>query len=129
MTLIRRCAPFLRLAAVSPLRCLRVACWTVLAIRRLRRDLDAIGLEATSRLAHAPAAPVQQRRIVAALLRVAGATCLVRAAVLQRWDADHGRPRALVIGVAPSAGGYLAHAWLEGERAGGYVELYRRAVP
>ena len=44
---MRRYAPLLRLAATAPLSCLRVAGWTSLAIRRLRRDLDAIGLEAT----------------------------------------------------------------------------------
>ena len=33
-------------------------------------------------------------------MRVTGATCLVRSAMLQRWDADHGVDRPLVIGVA-----------------------------
>ncbi len=45
------------------------------------------------------------------MLRLLGATCLVRSAVLQRWDTDHGHPRPLVIGVAHRGENFAAHAW------------------
>ena len=59
-----------------------------------------------------------------------GATCLVRSALLQRWDADHGVNRPLVVGVARDAeAGVSAHAWLEGERHANFEELLRRPPP
>lgn len=56
----------------------------------------------------------------------------MRSAVLQQWDASHGRPRDLVIGVTSPADGFRAHAWLEGEPAwlsAGFHELARRGPP
>lgn len=75
-----------------------------------------------------PAAVARHRPIVVAVLRLSGATCLVRSALLQRWDLDHGRPRPLVVGVARDPqGGYAAHAWLDGEPDGAlFTELHRR---
>jgi hypothetical protein len=54
-----------------------------------------------------------------------------RAAILQRWDTDHGLSRPLLVGVARNSGGVIeAHAWLDGERSGqGFVELHRRPPP
>jgi hypothetical protein len=62
---------------------------------------------------------------VSGLRRPLGATCLLRAALLQRWDADHGRRREIVIGVAREESAVAAHAWLAGESGGRFVELYR----
>lgn len=128
---MRRYARTILFIASSPVACVRVARWTTSTTRRLRRHLDGDGLEATARLSGAPAASPGHRRVVVGVLRLAQATCLVRSAVLQRWDADHGRPRALVIGVTSSAGGrFAAHAWLDGDQtAGRYVELHRRPPP
>ena len=68
-----------------------------------------------------------QRRTVSAVLRLAGSSCLVRSAVLQRWDAAHGQLRSLMVGVTRTPdGAVVAHAWLEGDpRTEGYVELHR----
>jgi hypothetical protein len=58
-------------------------------------------------------------------------SCLVSALVLQRWDAEHGLMREVVIGVTqPEEFG--AHAWLEGETHGDegeYIEIRRLAAP
>lgn len=97
---------------------------------RLGRDLKGDGLDALDRIPCAPMVTDEHRAIVSAVLRLMGATCLVRSAVLQRWDADHGHPRSLLIGVTRRDQIFAAHAWLEGERAPGYfVELHRRAAP
>jgi len=54
----------------------------------------------------------------------------VRASVLQAWDAAHGHPRDLIIGVTAPAAGFRAHAWLDGEPAGEeFEELLRRSPP
>lgn len=113
-------------AAAYPLTTLRVAAWAWTGSRRLERRLGRDGIEALDGIEPAPALPARHRTTVAAALRLRRATCLVRSAVLQRWDADHGRPRDLVIGVRGRAGRFVAHAWLEGERRGnGFVELHR----
>ncbi len=79
-----------------------------------------------------PVLPRGCRRWVVAVLRARRDTCLVRSAVLQTWDAAHGRPRDLVIGVTAPGAGFKAHAWLDGEPAAasaGYAEVSRRPPP
>jgi hypothetical protein len=112
-------------AAGAPLATARVATWTWAGVRSLRRDLRADGIDAVAAVPPAPALDDRHRATVSGLLRLMGATCLVRAAVLQRWDADHGRRREIIIGVARREGGIAAHAWLAGDRGGRFVELYR----
>ncbi|HUR22263.1 MAG TPA: hypothetical protein VMZ73_00160 [Acidimicrobiales bacterium] len=62
------------------------------------------------------------------ILRLAGANCLERSAILQRWETDHDGGRPLVVGVARDAEGEIAaHAWLDGDREGDdYLPLHRR---
>jgi hypothetical protein len=103
----------------------RVVAWTRAGVRRLQHDLRADGIDAVAAVPPAPAVDDRHRSTVSGLLRLLGATCLVRAALLQRWDADHGRRREIVIGVARHEGGVAAHAWLAGDSGGRFVELYR----
>ena len=108
---------------------LRAALWAALALVRAHRSLRRRGL-AGARVAAPPALPAHARRGVLALLRRTPATCLERALVLQRWDAAHGQPVDVVIGVtSPSAGGgFRAHAWLANEADGmtaAYREIHR----
>lgn len=106
---------------------LRGAWWAVRAVRVARRHA------AGGRLDGAALPPVPadgSRRGVAAVLRRRSDTCLVRASVLQAWDAAHGHPRDLIIGVTAPAAGFRAHAWLDGEPAGEeFEELLRRSPP
>jgi hypothetical protein len=109
----------------------RTIWWTGRAARRVRRDLAAGGIDDLVVLPP-PALPRGCRRWVAAVLRARGDSCLVRSAVLQTWDAAHGHPRDLVIGVTAPGEGFAAHAWLEGEPASasaGYMEVSRRPPP
>jgi hypothetical protein len=114
-------------AVRAPVETLRVGVWAWLEARRLASKLGRDGMEAVATMGVAPSAPGGQRATVEAALDLAGASCLVRAAVLQRWDAGHGDPRPLIIGVAKeSHDGFAAHAWLEGdEGTEGFVELHR----
>ena len=105
---------------------LRAALWTVRALlqarRRLRRGLDG------RRVPPPPRLPRSAGRRVRGVLRRWPATCLERALVLQRWEAAHGSPRPVVIGVRGPAEEFQAHAWLEGEPdpvAAEYHELTR----
>ena len=114
----------------SPRDSASVVRWTWTTARDLRRTLRADGVHALDSVASAPTVSRDHRPTVTVVLRVAGASCLVRSAVLQRWDADHGRPRELVIGVARDDETVTAHAWLAGERPpSSFVELHRRAAP
>ena len=115
-------------AASSPLASARVASWTWSEARRLDGSLRHQGIGAVDTITPPPVAAARHRATVAAVLRLAGASCLVRSAVLQRWDAEQGHTRPLVVGVARDADGMIAaHAWLDGESGGaGYVELHRR---
>ena len=109
----------------------QVIWWAVRAARQARRHLDLRGLE-TLVVLPPPAAPSGCRRWVVAVLRIGRKTCLVRAALLQTWDAAHGRPRDLVIGVTAPGPGFKAHAWLDGEpeaMSAGYSEISRRSPP
>jgi hypothetical protein len=109
---------------------LRAAAWTGMALVRARRSLKRRGFAGAS-VAAPPALPAHARRGVLALLRRTPATCLERALVLQRWDAAHGAPVDVVIGVtAPTApgGGFRAHAWLAtetGPATAPYREIHR----
>jgi hypothetical protein len=104
---------------------LRAALWTVRALVqarwRLRRGLG-------RSVAAPPRLPRAAGRGVRGVLRRWPATCLERALVLQRWEAAHGSPRPVVIGVRGRAEGFRAHAWLDGEpdpAAAEYQELAR----
>lgn len=61
-----------------------------------------------------PRLPAHAGRGVNAVLRRAPSTCLERALVLQRWLADHGTDKDVVVGVT-GRDDFRAHAWLEGE--------------
>lgn len=115
-------------AVASPLASARVAAWTWSEARRLPEPLARDGIRAIGLIQPPPPAADRQRRTVCTVLRLAGATCLVRSAVLQRWDADHAAGRPLVVGVARDReGGIVAHAWLDGEADGTeFIELHRR---
>ncbi len=98
--------------------------WALSEHRHLRRRLPKGWTEA-------PVAPPPRRlpagaaRVVLAVLRVRGATCLERSLVLQAWLVACGEPRDVVIGVR-CAESLLAHAWVDGlEDGDGYVELHR----
>jgi hypothetical protein len=66
-------------------------------------------------------------RGVQAMLRRLEPSCLERALVLQAWLRSQGSDRAVVIGVTAPGGGFVAHAWLEGEDAAGCTEIARVA--
>ena len=115
-------------ATGSPIVSARVARWTWAACRDLRRSLPTGGMGAVDRVSPPPDSPVRQRSTVSGVLRLTGATCLVRSAVLQRWEAAHNLRRPLIVGVARQPDGSIAaHAWLDGEpSAEGFIELHRR---
>ena len=115
-------------AARAPLATVRVAAWTWSEARRLPESLRHEGMAAVDTIRRAPPVAAGHRSTVTAVLRLAGANCLERSAILQRWEADHDGGRPLVLGVArDSEGEIVAHAWLDGEREGdGYVSLHRR---
>jgi hypothetical protein len=106
----------------------RTAAWAWIEARRLTDSLRRDGMSGIDSISGPPPAAARHRPTVSAVLRLAGATCLVRSAVLQRWDADHGEATRWVVGVARDPdGGFAAHAWLEGGADGeGFVELHRR---
>jgi hypothetical protein len=110
---------------------LRAALWAMLALRRARRDLARHGLDG-ARVSPPPALPARARRGVLAVIRRRPSTCLERALVLQRWEAAHGGPSDVVIGVPAPTGEFVAHAWLESMPDGlaaGYHELLRIPAP
>jgi Transglutaminase-like superfamily len=117
-------------AARSPVASARVGVWAWTQSRRLRSSLLDHGIDAIDAIHPSPAVAARHRTAVAAVMKRTGASCLVRSALLQRWDADHGVPRPLVVGVArDSEAGVSAHAWLEGERHADFEELLRRPPP
>lgn len=106
---------------------LRSAVWATRAAVVAHRQLRRTPL-AQVRLPSPTSYPPHARRGATAALRAFAASCLVRALVLQAWDAAHGTRRALVIGVTAPSSGFRAHAWLEGDRechAGEFRELSR----
>jgi hypothetical protein len=108
-TLSRACRVFALLAPSS----LRAAAWALLALRRARRDLAAHGLQGVW-VASPPRLPASARVGLLAVVGRRPSTCLERALVLQRWEADHGVPSDVVIGVRGASDNFQAHAWLEG---------------
>jgi hypothetical protein len=91
---------------------LRAIWWTARSVRALRRRLPDAGLDA--RVAPAPPVPAHAVRGVEAVLsRVASASCLERALILQAWFAGHGCRHPVMVGVALDTG-FEAHAWLDG---------------
>jgi hypothetical protein len=104
---------------------LRAAFWTIRSVRRVRRQLRR-GRLSEVRVPAPPSLSDPAVRGVHAVLRRTSPTCLERALVLQSWLAVHGSPHEVVIGVTAPAGGFAAHAWLDGEDdARRYVELTR----
>jgi hypothetical protein len=107
------------------LQTLRGAWWTLRALRRVRRRLRRLGIAGASSAVPPPPAGAHG---VHGTLRRWPASCLERALVLQCWEAAHGRPRAVVIGVQGGRRDLRAHAWLEGSGdrlAAAYHELMR----
>jgi hypothetical protein len=90
----------------------RAAIWALVALRRTRRDLAAHGLDG-AHVTPPPRLPASARAGVWAVLRRRPSTCLERALVLQRWEADHGAASDVIIGVVGPGDGFVAHAWLE----------------
>jgi hypothetical protein len=109
---------------------LRAAVWTARSLRRAKRDLARFGLEGTS-VPAPPRLPARARRGMLAVIARKPNTCLERALVLQRWEAAHGAPSDVVIGVT-APGDFTAHAWLESMPDGysaGYQEIHRIPAP
>ena len=126
-----RLSPARRLMALLAPSSLRAAGWAMLALRRARRDLAARGLDGVW-VASPPRLPASARVGVLAVVRRRPSTCLERALVLQRWEADHGEPSDVVIGVRGAGGDFRAHAWLEGMPDGGpqaFQEILRLPAP
>lgn len=101
------------IARMDP-RSLRAALWAYRALHRARHQLRHTGLE-NLELPPLPRLPASAERGVRAVLRRQPHSCLERAVVLQRWHAEHGDVREIVIGVAGSGDSFRAHAWLERE--------------
>lgn len=101
----------------------RATRWTHAQHVRLQRTLRAGGTGVP--VSPPPRLPAAAVRVVLAVLRVRGATCLERSLLLQAWFAARGQRRDVVIGVRRDES-VLAHAWLDGlEDGAGYVELHR----
>jgi hypothetical protein len=101
----------------------RGAWWALRAVRSVRRQLRSVPLHLVAVPSPQPASP-GSRRGVDLVLGALSPSCLERALVLQRWLAADGDRRAVIIGVTP-ASGFHAHAWLDGERNVGFVEIVR----
>lgn len=91
---------------------LAVVAWTLLACRRVRRQLARGGLDAV----HLPAPPPGGTdTLVRRALGRGGGNCLESALVRQRWFARQRVARTVVIGVSAPGVGFHAHAWLDGD--------------
>jgi len=104
------------------------AAWWTLRVCRAANGLTAKGDLAGLTLRQPPELADRERSTVLAILARRQSSCLVRSLVLQAWDAAHGRPRDLIIGVTAPSEEFRAHAWLEGDRVDRslYSELTRR---
>jgi hypothetical protein len=102
------------------------AVWALWAIRRTQRGLRRRPV--TEAAPAIPRLPQGAGRGVHAVLRRREPSCLVRALVLQAWLRAAGERRDVIIGVTSAREDFRAHAWLEGERGPGFVEL-RRVAP
>jgi hypothetical protein len=91
---------------------LRAALWAFVALRRARRNLARHGLQG-ARVDPPPPLPSAARAGVLAVARRWPSTCLERALVLQRWEAEHGAAADVVIGIRGAIDDFRAHAWLE----------------
>lgn len=110
---------------------MRAAWWAHRAARRARRDLTLDGLDHLAVLPPPPLPGACRPRVVT-VLRMRRDSCLVRSAVLQVWDVEHGRQRDLIIGVTAPGPGFKAHAWLDGDppaATAGFDEFTRRPPP
>ena len=83
----------------------------MLALRRLRREISELGLEA--QVTAPPELASEGLRGVEAALRRLHATCLERSLILQRWLIAHGASHEVLIGVNGGADRIEAHAWLD----------------
>jgi hypothetical protein len=104
--------------------------WAVAALHSARRQLTTAGV-ADVDLPAPPPVGAADRPAVLATLDERAASCLERALVVQRFDAETGRPRDLVVAVTDPgpdrtpgcatdgdpAGASHAHAWLDGDAA------------
>jgi hypothetical protein len=107
---------------------LRAAWWASSSLRSTRRALRTRRIPDVV-VSRPPPLPAHAGRGVDAVLRRAHSTCLERALVLQRWLAEHGTQKDVVIGVT-GASDFGAHAWLDGERVDErFRELTRLAPP
>jgi Transglutaminase-like superfamily len=125
LTRARRVAPLLKPTNA------RAALWAFIALRRARRDLAARGLDGTY-VAPPPRLPVAARAGVFAVVLRRPNTCLERALVLQRWEADHGASSDVIIGVVAPGADFVAHAWLEtmpDAPPGAFQEIMRLPAP
>ncbi|MFI0793942.1 lasso peptide biosynthesis protein [Micromonospora rubida] len=108
---------------------LAVVAWTLLACRRVRRQLARGGLDAV-RLPAPP--PGGTDTLVRRVLGRGGGNCLESALVRQRWFAQRRVARTVVIGVSAPSAGFHAHAWLDGDpdpHRHELAEILRRPVP
>lgn len=117
-----------RTATPGPLAALR---WVRQAHRQIGPQLrNGVGPEGVVVL-DAPTAPKWCEPLIKQALRSAGVPCLERSLLLQAWHLAHRRPLDVIVAVAPPAGGFMAHAWLENEAAPsggpGFTELARLA--
>lgn len=114
---------------------LRVAAWSVRALRTVRGQLRA-GLDPHT-AAVGPAWPPRPRalalpqalRVADSVLTRGHATCLERTIVQQALEARWGLQRDVVLGVRGGSRDFAAHAWLDGDDDEGYQELTRRSPP
>jgi hypothetical protein len=109
----------------------RAATWALVSLRRAKRDLAAKGL-AGAHVAAPPRLPASARAGVIEVVRRKPSTCLERALVLQRWEAEHGGASDVIIGVTGPGGGFVAHAWLEtmpDAPPGSFEEILRLPAP
>lgn len=106
------------------------AAWAWRAIRTAQRGYAARKLHEVAVPSPPGVLPDDAVRGVHAMLVRTSQRCLVRATVLQAWEAGQGRDRALIIGVTKPSDDFRAHAWLDGDppcHSDGYEELLRRS--
>lgn len=106
---------------------LRAALWAWLALRQVRRQLEADVVRPI--IKSPPALSATAGVGVMGVLSRTSPTCLEGALVRQHWMACHGDRRDVVIGVPRSGfGDTPAHAWVDGTdpiSPAAYVELHR----